>query len=120
MQAHQFHPACWEEDVQYAKACLDTLEYCGEVDEVAAQLYTLMAPIFQDLADYIPMLVQSPASTPPCDAQNPSYLFRIPQVAPSGPSGLAAALYEMLSRPFRETEGPEYGDVSSVGALWNY
>jgi hypothetical protein len=120
MQTHEFHPMSWKEDLQRAKTCLDILEFCGEADDVAAQLHSIMEPIYLDLADPVPLLPQLPMTTPTNEVPDASHLFRIPHPSVSGQTSLAVTLYEMLSRPFRETEAPEYGDVSSVGALWHY
>jgi hypothetical protein len=172
MRAHGLPRAAWTSDLECAKICLETLEFCGEVDDVAAQLYSIMAPIYLDLDDGgyddvqhhhpdapdattppgpdptaggpVPPPSQAawPASTstfttPLDDGQDQSYLFYVPRSSLSPPSpspssssssrsparglvGLAEMLFEMLSRPFRDEEAREFGDVSSVGALWRY
>ena len=120
-QLHNLPPSCWEEDLKQAQLCLDTLEYCGTMDQVALRYHLRLFNIFNDLAgpssphlttlqrtedwvtmppDFPPLgrtrdAAESSANYPP-----PDYLITTPPSANKRLSAIARPLLDALCSPF--------------------
>lgn len=127
-QLHKLPPSYWAEDLKQAQLCLDTLEFCGTMDQVALKYHVRLSGIYSNLAgrgtsqdqlttttrqrteDWVTM----PPDLPPmgrfrdtaesaADYAPPDYLVSIPPTADKKLSALARSLLDALCSPFGDS-----------------
>ena len=59
MQLHGIHFTKWVDDLTQAHLCLETLKFCGTIDQIAMQFYTRLLGIFNNLVKFIPKEAQN-------------------------------------------------------------
>ena len=105
-QMHNIDPDSWLEDLEQARICLSTLEFCGSLDTVAQKFLDKLEPLFDSIAAYRP----TGYPTSPAEAE-PAYLLTIPRSAVGSPhSALSLTLLAMLCRPFSDPATKAQGE----------
>ncbi|EON97269.1 putative nitrate assimilation regulatory protein nira protein [Phaeoacremonium minimum UCRPA7] len=112
-----FLTACdTDDDLECARICLSTLEYCGSCDPVAAKFHAKLSSIYQRLTEDVPTLdsmFQDPrlgVLTGPSQFFPRQYLLRVPEDGNPELMALALDLLVMLCKPFGGLENKKHVD----------
>lgn len=133
-QLHGLPSPSWMDDLKQARLCLDTLEYCGEIDPVALRFHIRLSSIYADLAKFNPGShstmqrtedwVSMPPDFPPLgtcldsattvDPLSSEYLLTTPPNSSPHLADLAALLLYALCRPWGDQgEDAQNKDVAN-------
>ncbi|KAK1835722.1 hypothetical protein QBC39DRAFT_339461 [Podospora conica] len=138
-QLHKLPSSCWAEDLKQAQLCLDTLEFCGTMDQVALKYHVRLSGIYSNLAgrsspelntrqrtedwvitmppDLPPMGPFRDAAESAADYAPPDYLVSIPPSADKKLSALARSLLDTLCSPFGDSSDGQQGEGCGARAL---
>lgn len=92
MQLHEYPPRVWQNELSYAKTCIDVLKYCGEADKVAARFGEISRGYYDTLAFQAESVTATDTVHTP---RNFDYLFSVPS---SSPDYLVQASCDLLNR----------------------
>jgi hypothetical protein len=116
----------WEDDLDHAQTCLDTLEFCGTIDQVALQFHSNLVPFYKKLRDYKPSSAVTDSSSATIgDKSHPStYLLTSPPQVDSAMADISRDLLNCLCRPFGNPTDtsismfqPSVGSITNLGAI---
>lgn len=97
MQLHDYAQPVWQKELSHAKSCLNVLEYCGEIDNVAAQFDKIARSFYDNLtAQALPTDDIDVFDIP----DNFEYLFSVPTSSPEHLVQLSRTLLKRVSCPF--------------------
>lgn len=115
-QLHFLTAADTDDDLECARICLSTLEYCGSCDLVAAKFHAKLSSIYQRLTEDVPTLdsmFQDPGLgvfAGPSQFFPREYLLRVPEDGNPELMALALDLLVMLCKPFGGLENKKHVD----------
>lgn len=97
MQLHDHPPSIYQQELSYARSCLDVLEYCAEADKVADRFANTTRTFYNALATGTQLMDVTDVSDMPV---NTNYLFSIPPDSPPDLAQVSCDLLRCVTCPF--------------------